>query len=122
MPDTPVAFCSVHSSVIIRRTSLPFFAIVTTVRHALPAAGRAATSRAGEAPTNALQRAADVAMGCAAPRRADIAMEGSPLLLTSARARRAYTSSGGALTSLFTRIMAEDKPIKTVVLMFGARR
>ena len=54
MPATPVAFCSVHSSVIMSRTSLPFFAMVSTLRQALPAEG-AAAKRAGAA--NPLLRA-----------------------------------------------------------------
>ena len=83
MPLTPVAFCSVHSNVIIRRTSLPFFAIVTTLRHALPAAGRAAAARIVAPPTKLLARAA-AAAGIVRPRRADAMLLRPELLLGAA--------------------------------------
>ena len=44
MPAIPVAFCSVHSKVMVGRTSFPFLAQTVTERHALPPAGRAAAA------------------------------------------------------------------------------
>ena len=60
IPATPDAFCSVHSSVIVGRTSFPFFPHTVTWRHAFPPAaparGAAATRATRFPPANTLAR------------------------------------------------------------------